>query len=56
MTEKYLFGDTDLAAERLRVLADVFAGTTRDFLLAATPTEQKGIRWRLRQIVFERGS
>jgi ubiquinone/menaquinone biosynthesis C-methylase UbiE len=29
----YLFGDTDIAAERLRVLTDVFAQSTRDFLL-----------------------
>jgi trans-aconitate 2-methyltransferase len=28
----YLFGDSDLAAERLRLLAEVFAPSTRDFI------------------------
>lgn len=30
--ESYLFGDTGLAAERLRLLAEVFAASTRSFL------------------------
>lgn len=30
---QYLFGDTDIAARRLKVLAEVFAETTRAFLL-----------------------
>jgi len=30
---QYLFGDTDIAARRLKVLAEVFAESTRDFLL-----------------------
>lgn len=29
---QYLFGDTDLAAQRLKLLADVFADSTRPFL------------------------
>lgn len=33
MTGKYLFGDTDLAARRLAVLAEVFAESSRAFLL-----------------------
>jgi SAM-dependent methyltransferase len=33
--KKYLFGDSDTAARRLEVLAEVFAGTTRTFLLDA---------------------
>ena len=35
MTEKYLFGDTDLAAERLEVLAGVFAASSKVFLTNA---------------------
>ena len=33
--EKYLFGDTDIAARRLEVLAEVFAESSRPFLLEA---------------------
>jgi SAM-dependent methyltransferase len=32
---QYLFGDTDIAARRLRFLADVYAESTREFLLGA---------------------
>ena len=32
MTEKYLFGDSDLAGRRLKLLADVFAASTRAFM------------------------
>ena len=32
---QYLFGDTDLAAQRHRLLADVFAESSRAFLLDA---------------------
>ena len=32
---QYLFGDTDIAVQRLKVLAQVFAGTTRAFFLDA---------------------
>lgn len=35
MTEKYLFGDTDIAARRLEVLAEVFAESSKPFLLEA---------------------
>ncbi len=35
MTEKYLFGDTDLASRRLKVLADAFAASSREFLSEA---------------------
>jgi hypothetical protein len=35
----YLFKDTDLAARRLRVLADVFAPASRAFLLDMVNTE-----------------
>jgi SAM-dependent methyltransferase len=38
MTDKYLFGDTDLAARRLEVLAGVFAASSRAFLTEATDT------------------
>lgn len=37
----YLFGDTDLAARRLEVLAEVFAESTRAFLLAADIDRQR---------------
>jgi ubiquinone/menaquinone biosynthesis C-methylase UbiE len=30
---EYLFGDSDIAAQRLKVVADVFAETTRNFVL-----------------------
>ena len=30
---QYLFGDTDIAAQRLKVLAEVFAESSRAFLL-----------------------
>ncbi|MBI5118661.1 class I SAM-dependent methyltransferase [Candidatus Poribacteria bacterium] len=30
---QYLFGDSDAAAQRLKLVADVFAGTTRSFVL-----------------------
>jgi trans-aconitate 2-methyltransferase len=39
--DAYLFGDTDLAAARLRLLAEVFAASTREFLeqfVALDPT------------------
>lgn len=41
MARKYAFGDTDLAAGRLALLAEVFAGPTRAFLAeaAARPVE-----------------
>lgn len=35
MTDKYAFGDTDLAARRLKVLADAFAASSRAFLTGA---------------------
>ena len=35
MAEKYLFGDTDLAARRLKVLADAFAASSRAFITDA---------------------
>ncbi len=34
---RYLFGDSDVAAHRLRVLAEVFAESSRRFLRAAAP-------------------
>src|SRR5437867_9185583 len=33
----YVFGDSDLAAYRLRLLAEVFAPCTREFLKRAAP-------------------
>ena len=67
MTDKYLFGDTELATRRLGVLAEAFGGSSRAFItaaagderslavdLAATPTHERGIQWRLRQLVYER--
>ena len=40
----YLFGDTDIAARRLQVLAEVFADSTRQFLLqAATGTRHLAV-------------
>ena len=35
MTKKYLFGDTDLAARRLKVLAEVFAASSETFISEA---------------------
>ena len=37
MTEQYLFGDSDLAARRLKVLAGAFAATSRAFVADAAP-------------------
>ena len=34
---QYLFGDSDIAARRLEVLAEVFAEPTRAFFLEAVP-------------------
>src|SRR2546422_2925352 len=34
---RYTYGDTDLAAKRLALVADVFEPTTRAFLIAAAP-------------------
>ena len=39
---QYLFGDTDIAAQRLRLLADVFAEPSRAFLRELT-TEKPGL-------------
>ena len=39
MTKKYLFGDTDLAGQRLRVLADTFAASSRAFIAGAADRE-----------------
>ncbi len=36
---RYLFGDSDVAAHRLRVLSEVFAESSRPFLRAAAPSE-----------------
>ena len=47
MTEKYLFGDSELAGRRLQVLADVFDPSSGAFLRGA------GVR-ELRQLVHER--
>jgi len=41
--DSYLFGDTDLAAERLRLLADVFAHSTREFLEQITRYNPRSI-------------
>ena len=35
MTKEYLFGDTDVAAQRLKLLADVFAASSRVFIIEA---------------------
>jgi ubiquinone/menaquinone biosynthesis C-methylase UbiE len=35
MVKDYLFGDSDLAAQRLELLAEIFAGTTRVFIQEA---------------------
>lgn len=35
MTDTYLFGDSDLAARRLRLVAEVFAATSREFMILA---------------------
>ncbi len=39
MASSYAFGDSDLAAERLELLADVFEPPSREFLEAAAPPE-----------------
>ena len=41
--DAYLFGDTDLAAERLRLLAEVFAPSTREFLEQIVPYNPRDI-------------
>ncbi len=43
MERKYLFGDSDLAQQRLELLARVFEESTRDFVLEAAADR----RWRL---------
>jgi SAM-dependent methyltransferase len=35
----YLFGDTDIAAQRLQVLGEVFAESSKAFLLGAAPSQ-----------------
>lgn len=37
----YLFGETDIAARRLKVLAEVYAVSTRAFLLGQVPTRPR---------------
>jgi trans-aconitate 2-methyltransferase len=41
--EQYQFGDTDLAAERLQLLAEVFAPSTREFLASLSGCEPRTI-------------
>lgn len=43
MGPHYLFGDTDVAAARLRVLAEVFAESSRPFLLEAVNTAPRAV-------------
>jgi len=42
---KYLFGDGDLAARRLELLARVFEESTRAFLLKAAGATHGVLRW-----------
>ncbi len=42
-SDAYLFGDTELAAERLRLLAEVFAPSTREFLEQLVPHDPRAI-------------
>jgi hypothetical protein len=42
---KYLFGDSDLAARRLELLAQVFEESTRGFLIKAAGGPAWGLPW-----------